>query len=181
MTRRALGTSALVLATLALAQISLWWSLSRDRVFAAAFLHDLDLQEEYVRSKDFRGIPSGGTPEYLIICEEVAAQLSSDELSDASARYARLLTDFGVAPPKLITAAQWMGRSREEANRRWFQSGTRPHVGGICASGGASNPLYATVDCDDRVSELAQHGHGHIFVHLLGKWIPAWSGWYWES
>ena len=174
--------AGLTLGVLALAQLLTWLLVARGLVLARAVEHDIDISEKLVRSDDFRPEHYSDSFEYVIICEETSAQLSAEQISKADARMRLLMEGVGIVPSTYVTYADWVSQFREESILRATASGTRPNVGGVCATSRVNNPIFAKVTCDDRTfSETYQHGHTHFFLHLFGTWVPVWTGDYWVS
>ncbi len=173
--RVSLKRVALVLSLFAFAQLLAWYSFARSQVLRRAFLHDEKLDEELVQSADFRPELYGDTYQFVVLCDELAEQLSAEEISEAADRLReRGDAFFDGQHSRLITYEAWMGKFRAQS------LAPRIRVSGICANARLNTPILAKVECDDRF-ENPQHGHAHFFLHLFGIWIPIWSGGHWVT
>ncbi len=180
--RIALRRVALVSFLFLLGQLLAWHFFARSQVLRRAFLHDEKLSDELVRSDDFRPETYGERYQFLIICEELAEQLSPEDVSAAAGRMHKWEEAFFAGKhSRLITYEEWEGEVRAEA-RALGLGAPWNRVSGICADAHLNTPIFAEVNCDDRTFlGQGQHGHRHLFLHVLGVWVPVWTGGYWVS
>ena len=171
---------ALVLVLLFLIQLSGWYLFARSQVLRSAFLHDDELTEDFVWADDFRPEIYGSTYKILIICDELAEELSRNDISRVANRMrTRGEALFEGHYARLVTYKEWMNDGIREQTQSSPEAWTR--VSGICGEARLNTPILAQVDCDDRTFSLPAHGHTHYFLHLFGFWIPIWSGGYWVT